>query len=93
VGWLTVRTVDLAFTGAAPHEFASSAGVLRSFCGSCGTPLTYRNERRAGEVDVTLCTLDEPSLVAPTDHIWMQDAPDWDSSSEGLPRHLQGRQG
>ena len=91
MGWFTVRTVDLAFTGTPPQEFASSAGVVRSFCGRCGTPLTYRNERRPLEVDVTLCTLDEPSKVVPVDHIWMQDAPAWDSPADGLPRHLQGR--
>ncbi|HLB96956.1 MAG TPA: GFA family protein, partial [Acetobacteraceae bacterium] len=28
VAWLTIRTVDLAFTGAAACEFASSPGVL-----------------------------------------------------------------
>lgn len=93
MGWLTVRTVDLAFTGATPREFASSPGVLRSFCGRCGTPLTYRHEGRPGEVDVTVCTLDDPSLAAPTDHIWMQDAPAWDTRADGLPRYLQGRQG
>jgi hypothetical protein len=85
--------VDLAFTGAIPREFTSSPGVLRSFCGSCGTPLSYRNERRPLEVDLTLCTLDEPSLAAPVDHIWMQDAPAWDLPSAGLPQHLRGRNG
>jgi hypothetical protein len=92
VGWLTVRTVDLALSGAAPREFASSPGVLRTFCANCGTPLTYRNERRPLEIDITLCTLDEPAQAAPVDHIWMQDAPPWDSPSDGLPRHLQARQ-
>lgn len=75
----------------APRDFASSPGVLRSFCGTCGTPLTYRHARRPLEVDITLCSLDDPALVAPVDHIWMQDAPGWDSPSDGLPSHPQGR--
>jgi hypothetical protein len=91
VGWLTVKTADLALTGAAPREFASSPGVVRSFCGNCGTPLSYRSERRPLEVDITLCTLDAPTLAAPVDHIWMQDAPGWDCPADGLPRHSQGR--
>ncbi len=91
MGWLTVRNVDLALTGAAPREFASSPGVQRTFCGTCGTPLTYRNVKRPLEVDVTLASLEDPALVAPMDHIWMQDAPAWDTPSDGLPRHPQGR--
>ncbi|HEV2700351.1 MAG TPA: GFA family protein [Steroidobacteraceae bacterium] len=92
VGWLTVRNVDLAFTGATPREFASSPGVQRTFCGNCGTPLTYRNTQRPLEVDITVCSLEDPALAAPVDHIWMQDAPAWDSPADGLSRHLQGRQ-
>jgi hypothetical protein len=91
VGWLTVNTPDVAFTGETPREYASSPGVLRTFCGRCGTPLTYRSERRPREIDFTVCSLDQPELAAPTDHIWMQDAPGWDLASASLPRHAQGR--
>ena len=57
----------------------------------CGAPLTYRNARRAGEIDVTLGTLDEPGRAAPVDHIWMEDAPPWDRPGDGLPRYPRGR--
>ena len=93
VGWLTVAARNLAFTGDAPREYASSPGVLRSFCGRCGTPLTYSNVQRPTEVDITVCTLDQPELAAPVDHIWMEDAPSWDLPSEALPRHARGRSG
>ncbi|MEJ0004944.1 MAG: GFA family protein [Steroidobacteraceae bacterium] len=91
VGWLTVSAADVVFSGDAPREFASSAGVVRTFCGRCGTPLTYRNVQRPTEVDVTICTLEQPGRMAPIDHIWMQDAPAWDRLADTLPRHLQGR--
>jgi hypothetical protein len=48
--------------------------------------------RRPGEVDITVCTLDQPEFAAPVDHIWMEDAPGWDIPSETLPRHARGRQ-
>ena len=92
MAWLTVRTSDLVLSGPAPREYASSAGVMRTFCSVCGTPLSYRNARRPGEIDITVCTLDDPSAVTPLDHIWMQDAPGWDVPADGLPRHLQGRE-
>ena len=92
MAWLTVRTSDLVLSGAAAREYASSPGVVRTFCSICGTPLSYRNARRPGETDITVCSLDDPSAVPPLDHIWMQDAPGWDVPADGLPRHPQGRE-
>lgn len=92
VGWLTVKFRDLTYAGALPREFESSPGVHRSFCGRCGTPLTYRSSRRPEEIDVTICSLDEPDKVIPADHLWMQDAPPWDRPADGLPQHSGGRE-
>jgi hypothetical protein len=91
VGWLTVRAADLALTGDPPREFHSSPGVLRRFCGQCGTPLTYSSVQQPTEVDITLCTLDNPELAAPVDHIWMADALGWDTATDALPRYAQRR--
>jgi hypothetical protein len=91
VGWLTVRPSDLHWLDAAPQEFESSPGVHRAFCGRCGTPLTYRNSTRPTEIDVTVCSLEQPERAAPVDHIWMQDAPPWDRPGDGLPQHPAGR--
>ena len=91
VGWVTVRESSVAFTAGEPRNFASSPGVERTFCGRCGTPLTYRNERRAGEIDFTIGSLDSPNAAAPVDHIWMMDAPGWDRPGDGLAQYAQGR--
>ncbi len=91
VGWLTVRSDDLKYLALAPCEFESSPGVQRAFCSRCGTPLTYRNARRPGEIDVTICSLEQPEAAAPADHIWMQDAPSWDHPADGLPQYSAGR--
>ena len=91
VGWLTVTQAQLAYEGAAPQEYQSSPGVWRAFCARCGTPLTYRNAQRPGEIDVTIGSVDAPGQVVPVDHIWMQDAPAWDRPNDGLPQHAAGR--
>ena len=91
LGWITVARGALEFTQGRPVEFGSSPGRLRGFCGACGSPLTYRNEARADEVDVTLGTLDAPGGAAPRDHIWMEDAVSWDQPGDGLPCHARGR--
>ena len=91
LGWFTVAGGTLKFLGGAPREFASSPEVLRSFCAACGTPLSYRHARRAAEVDLTLCSLDPATQLAPADHIWMQDALPWDRPADGLPQHSATR--
>jgi hypothetical protein len=91
LGWFTVASGQLAYEAGTPREFESSPGVWRAFCGRCGTPLTYRNAKRPGELDVTICSLDEPGLMVPADHIWMQDAPGWDRPQDGLAQYPAGR--
>ena len=93
VAWLTVSEPQFRFTAAAPLELISSSAVRRTFCGRCGTPLTYRHAGRAGEVDVTLATLDEASSAAPIDHVWMEDALAWDQPRDGLPQWPRTRGG
>ncbi len=91
VGWATVAAETLVMTAAEPRVFASSAGVTRSFCGKCGTSLTYRHENRPGEIDIILATLDRAAELAPADHIYMADALPWDRPNDGLPQHLGTR--
>ncbi len=91
VAWLTVATADFAWTQGEIREYESSPGVFRSFCPHCGTPLTYRANARSGEIDVTVCSLDEPAAAAPVDHIWMGDAPAWDRPHDGRPSFAGSR--
>lgn len=67
-------------------EYRSAPPVLRGFCARCGTSLTYRHERRAAEIDVTLASLDDPGALAPTMHVWVSDKLPWVSISDGLPQ-------
>jgi hypothetical protein len=60
-----------------PATFASSPGVTRSFCGRCGTPLTYQGERWPGEVHVLVGTLDRPDMVTPTGEAFVEERLPW----------------
>ncbi len=91
LGWFTVRSSDLTFVAGVPRLFESSPGVRRTFCGQCGTPLTYTCDARSGELDVTIGSLDEPSAVVPADHVWMEDAPAWDLAADGRPAYPRSR--
>jgi hypothetical protein len=71
-------------------EYRSSPRALRGFCAVCGTSLTYRNELRPAEIDVTLATLDDAALFAPQMHVWVAEKLPWVAISDGLPQFAAG---
>ena len=91
VAWMTVNLASFRLLSGALREYASSEGVLRSFCERCGCSIGYTHRKYPGEIDVTLASLDDPSVVAPTVHIWMSNAPTWDRPGDGLPQHAEWR--
>lgn len=91
VAWVTVPVTSLAFTRGDPVRFRSSPSVERTFCGSCGTPLTYQHSKDAGNIDVTTCSFDDPGALAPTHHSWLEDSISWIRFGDGLPTHERTR--
>jgi hypothetical protein len=51
--------------------------VIRSFCGRCGTPLTYEGDRWPGEVHLLVGTLDHPERVTPRGHAFAEERLPW----------------
>jgi len=86
VPWGTFPVAQFAVTQGRMTCYESSAGVLRGFCGDCGTALTYTHARRPGEVDITLASLDDPEALPPAAHIWVADKLSWVTIADGLPQ-------
>ena len=80
-----------AFIQGRPVDYASSPGVTRSFCGRCGSPLTYRTSAAPGRVDVMTGSLDEPGSITPTFHVWTREKVAWDRADDGLPAYPASR--
>lgn len=87
VAWVTFAIGSFEFVKGEPASFQSSPRVTRTFCGSCGTPLTYRSSEAAESIDVTTCSFDEPDALPPTHHSWLQDSISWIRFGDGLPTH------
>jgi hypothetical protein len=66
-----------AYTAGAPVRFHSSPGVTRSFCGRCGTPLTYEGARWPGEIHVLVGSLDRPEDFPPTKNSFAKERLPW----------------
>ena len=50
---------------------------MRSFCASCGTPLTYRHDDSPDTIDITTASLDHAERFAPTREIWLSHRLPW----------------
>ncbi|MGH6871598.1 MAG: GFA family protein [Rhizomicrobium sp.] len=61
-----------------------SCGVIRSFCGICGTPLLYERPRAPRMVNIPRALFDTRTGREPRYHIALQDAPEWDYRGEPL---------
>lgn len=86
VAWFSVRPEAFRVTKGALKTFQSSPGVVRSFCGDCGTPITYQRDG-LDELDVTTCSLDNPESAPPRDHTFTRSALGWAAVEDGLPRY------
>jgi hypothetical protein len=87
IAWLTVPLDGLAVTKGNPVAYRSSAKAFRHFCGSCGTPLTWREADNPRLVDVSIGSLDNPEAIAPTMHVWTDSRIAWFESADHLPRY------
>ncbi len=74
------------WTGAEPKRYASSPGVERFFCPTCGSQMAYRADRFPGEIHFYAGTLDAPEAYAPTTHVLWEEHMPWISLADGLPR-------
>ena len=81
----TFPTAAFEITQGRPTDFRSSADVTRSFCGRCGSPLTYRHDKKPDKLDIMTCSLDDIDALPPTFHVWASHKPDWSVLGDGLP--------
>jgi len=91
VGWFSVGATGFRFTQGEPRRFRSSAQAVRSFCGDCGTPLLFKRDG-LDEVDVSICSLDDPEAVRPEDHTYVRSRLGWAIVADGLPQYLAARE-
>jgi hypothetical protein len=87
VAWLTFNRTCFEIVAGKPRAFHSSPGVVREFCGSCGTALTYENVSSPDGIDVTTGTLDEPSAFPPTAEVWLQNRLHWEPTDPKLKQY------
>ena len=76
---------QVTFTGAEPNRFTTDDGVTRRFCGKCGSPISYEDEKRPAEIHLQLGLFDDLEQMAPQNHSFLGEKPSWLQADEHLP--------
>lgn len=76
----------MAEGSATPVSYRSSDRATRTFCGTCGSPLTFVSDRWAGEVHVARACLPDPLDLAPMAHAFFSDRAPWLALHDDLPK-------
>jgi hypothetical protein len=84
--WVILPRHGLVFDSGTPTSFVSSPGKERTFCGRCGTSLTYTRDDRPDTIDIHTATLDRPEEFPPQREIWLDEKIDWMASNDAIPR-------
>jgi len=72
-----VRRREVTFNDAVLSRYASSPGVERTFCGKCGSPISFETERRPDRLDLFTLTLDFPDKMSPKAHYHWDESVSW----------------
>lgn len=89
--WIEFRPSQFHLVSGTPCRYESRPKVTRQFCGKCGTQLTYQHADEPDTIDVTACSLDDPSEISPEDHVWADRMVPWLKTADGLPRYRRGK--
>ena len=85
VAWGLVERGRLEVSGET-KSYASSEHGRRLFCPGCGTSLFYTNDVIfPGQIDVQICTLDDPDAIAPHAQIQVAERIGWMERAHELP--------
>jgi len=85
VAWATYERSSLDVLRGEIHLHSSSSGVTRGVCAECGSSMTYENENRPGDVDISVICLDGPATPVMRAHIWTEDKQPWFKIGDDLP--------
>lgn len=84
-----VPTDSLSITGATLARYedrtgASGKAFYRSFCSRCGSPIAGAGDAYPGLTFIKAGTLDDPSWVKPSAHIWCDEKQPWVAVEHGV---------
>lgn len=87
VTWITLPVEQFTITDGTPAVYHSSENAKRSFCGNCGSQVSFWSSVSPAEIDVTLGTLDDAHAHPADRHVYAANKLPWLRLDEDLPTH------
>ena len=84
--WIGVERDQFSWEKGSPAAYASSPGVVRKFCPTCGSPLSYEGDGWPTEVHILAPSLDDPANVQPRGHVHASEQLHWFEVDDDLLR-------
>lgn len=74
------------------QSYRAGNGTVRGFCKRCGASMTFAMAGDEGEtIEFAVGTLDNPAMLSPDVHIYVDSKADWYDIDARLPRYRAGR--
>ena len=86
VTWVGFAREQFRLVEGTPSRHRSSEAATRSFCGQCGSMLTFESTRWAGEVHVARAAIPGAIDHRPMAHVFFSDKADWVTVGDDLPK-------
>jgi hypothetical protein len=90
VAWLTFRREQFELLSGDPRSYRSSSGVIRRFCGTCGSGISYENAETPDSIDLTTMSLDDPNRFPPASEVWAEHRIPWQIVNADLRQYPEG---
>src|SRR5580692_2126750 len=90
VAWLTFDRSQVEILSGSPRAYRSSQGVVRQFCGTCGSQLSYESIASPMTIDITPASLDNPNLFPPNNEVWLEHRVSWQTANQSLVQYTRG---
>jgi hypothetical protein len=87
VAWVTFDRGQVEILSGRPRVYRSSQGVIRQFCGTCGSQLLYENVASPATIDITTASLDNPNLFPPSLETWLEHRLPWQSADQARTQY------
>ncbi|MDP9014003.1 MAG: GFA family protein [Pseudomonadota bacterium] len=84
--WVGYRTEAFKLIRGVPKSFSKTKGVTRTFCGDCGTSISYVDDGLRNELYITIGFFDNPNGFVPQAHAYWRMKLPWLEFPDGLPR-------
>jgi hypothetical protein len=87
LAWAAFPTAIFSYTEGEPATYHSSDVGRRDFCAGCGTQIAFRDTRMPERIDLNVGSLDDPAVIEPEYHIWVESRMPWLEITDELPRY------